>query len=120
LQRSPNPVETRDHGAVAYILGRFVNQQEIEAAIERAAQALAPMVVRIRYNFGPDWEGEPSIFFRIVLSDESARKPKFSDTAQTVAVTVMNEAHTDEQGLHAYFEFRSLSDQDQINEPAWA
>jgi len=65
-------------------------------------------------------QGDPSIFFRIVIADEAARRPKLSDVAQVVALELMNEVKTDEQGIHAYFNFRSLSEQAQLNEPAWA
>jgi hypothetical protein len=105
---------------VPYIPTGFVNQQEIEAAVQRAEQALAPTVVRIRYNLGADWTGDPSIFFRIVISDEFAKKPKLSDIAQKVSLKLMNEVKTDEFGLHAYFNFRSRSEQADLNEPAWA
>lgn len=105
---------------VAYVPRGFVNQREIEAGVQRAAQALAPAVVRIRYDFGSDWTGDPSIFFKIVLADEAAKKPRLSDTAQRISLILMREVKAEEQGLHAYFNFRSLSEQAQLNEPAWA
>jgi len=116
----PISIKTRDNGCVPFVPKGFVNQQEIEAAVQRAVHALAPGVVRIRYDIGADWTGEPSIFFRIVLADETARKPRLSETAQMVALILMREVKADEQGLHAYFNFRSLSEQAQLNEPAWA
>lgn len=105
---------------VGYVPRDFVNRQEIEAGVQRAAQDLFPAVVRIRYDFGSDWTGDPSIFFRVVLADEFASKPKLSDIAQRIALRLMNEVKTDEQGLHAYFNYRSQSEQSQLSEPAWA
>ena len=32
----------------------------------------------------------------------------------------MNEVRSDEIGFHAYFNFRSESEQAKLNEPAWA
>lgn len=104
---------------MAFLAARFANRKEIEAGVQRAAQALAPAVVRIRYNYADDWEGEPSIFFRVVIADEYARNPKLSDLADTVSFKVRNEANTDELGLHAYFEFRTISEQNEIKEPEW-
>ena len=98
----------------------FVDQQEIAAGVQRAANALAPIVVRIRYDFGPDWTGDPSIFFRIILTDEAAMKPKLNDVANSIAFILMREVKADEQGLHSYFNFRSASEQAQLKEPAWA
>jgi hypothetical protein len=96
------------------------SQQDIESAVQRAAKSLAPTVVRVRFDTGFDATGEPSIFFRIVLSDKAAKDPKLSDTAQRISLKIMNEVRTDEKGLHAYFNFRSVSEQLDINEPAWA
>ena len=101
-----------------YVPIGFVNQQDIDAAVQRAAKALAPPVVRIRYDFGPDWTGDPSIFFRIVLADEAAKRPKLSDLAQTVELILLKEVQAEEQGLHAYFNYRSLSEQDNLKELA--
>ena len=103
-----------------YVPIGFVNQQDIDAAVQRATKALAPTVVRIRYDFGPDWTGDPSIFFRIVLADEAAKRPKLSDLAQTVELILLREVKVEEQGLHAYFNYRSLSQQDNLKELAWA
>ena len=112
--------KTRDNSSVPPVLKGIVNQQEIAQAVQRAANALAPTVVRIRYDFGSDWTGDPSIFFRIILADEAARKAKLSETAQTITLALLREVNAEEQGLHAYFNFRSLSELSKLNEPAWA
>ncbi len=98
----------------------LVSEQEIESGVRRAEQALAPKVVRIRYNLGSDWTGDPSVFFRIVLSDEVAKKTKLNQIAQTVTLALMREVKAEELGLHSYFNFRSRSEQERLNEPAWA
>ena len=118
--RFPIPLKTRDNGIVAYVPKGFVDPQEIEAGVQRATEALAQTVVRIRYDFGSDWTGDPSIFFRIVLADEVAKRPKLRGIAQTVALALLQEVKTEEKGLHAYFNFRSLSEQAELKEPAWA
>jgi hypothetical protein len=98
----------------------FVNQSQVESGIQRAKRALAPAVVRILYNFGSDWTGDPSVFFRIVLSDEASSKAQLSEIAQRVALTILNEVKAEELGLHSYFNFRSLSEQEELKDPAWA
>ena len=114
------PVEKRDNETVPYVPKGFVNQQAIEAGVQRAAKTLSPTVVRIRYDFGSDWTGDPSIFFRFVLADEAAKKPKLSDIAQMAELILLKEVKADEQGLHVDFNFRSRSEQDNLKEPAWA
>lgn len=98
----------------------FVNQSQIDSGVQRTMQALAPAVVRIRYSLGSDWTGEPSVFFRIVLSDEASTRDQLSKIAQRVALTILNEVRAEELGLHSYFNFRSLSEQEELKEPAWA
>jgi hypothetical protein len=98
----------------------FVNQQQIADGVQRAARALAHSVVRIRYDFGPDWTGDPSIFFRIILTDDAAKKPKLNEIANAISLILTREVKADEQGLHAYFNFRSASEQAELKEPAWA
>jgi hypothetical protein len=98
----------------------FVNQGQIDAGVERAMQALRPDVVRIRYSLGGDWKGDPSVFFRVVLSDEASREAQLSEVTERVARTMLNEVKVEESGLQWYFNFRSLSEQEELQEPAWA
>lgn len=98
----------------------WINQAQIASSVKRAEEALAPEVVRIRYSFGSDWTGDPSIFFRIVLSDDASQKTQLSEIAERVARTIVNEVKGERLGLHSYFNFRSLSEQAELKEPAWA
>lgn len=45
----------------------------ITDAISEVVAELSPDVVRIRFNCGEDWTGDPCVYFRILLSDEAAR-----------------------------------------------
>jgi len=57
-----------------YLPSAVTKQAEIEAAIVRVQQSIGPDVVRIRYEIGEDWSGQWAIFFRIVLTDDAARR----------------------------------------------
>jgi len=109
---------TRDNGLVPIV--PVINENEVDAAVQRAAHALAHTVVRIRYEFRTDWTGEPSIFFRIVLTDEAAKRPRLNDIANSIALVLKREVKPEEHGLHTYFNFRSAAEQAELNEPAWA
>jgi hypothetical protein len=97
----------------------FVHQGKVEEAVRRAENALRPDVVLIRYSIGDDWSGDPSIFFRILLSDEASRPDRLQQVAQRVGERIVDEVRSDEFGFHAYFNFRSKSEQDKLQEPAW-
>jgi len=98
----------------------FVHQQEIKSAIQRVESRFAQQVDHINFNFGEDWTGEPSIFFRVVVRDEAAPIDRLLPLSEQVSISLMNEAKTYENGLRAYFDFRSVAEQAKLQEPAWA
>ena len=116
----PLSSKTRDNGFVAIVASGLISPRKITAGVERAARALSADVVRIRYDIGTDWIGTPSVFFRIILTDNASKPENLREVAQRISLKLMNEAKTDESGLHAYFNFRSRSEQAKLKEPAWA
>ena len=105
---------------MASLASGIVSPRKITTSVERVAKALSADVVRIRYDIGPDWIGTPAIFFRIILTDKASKPQNLREIAQRVSLRLMDEAKTDESGLHAYFSFRSRSEQAKLKEPAWA
>ena len=93
---------------------------EIDNGVKAAADALAPDVVRIRYDLSEDWSGAPSIFFRIVLRDDALINADQWELSQRISHRILSEVQSDELGLQPYFSFRSVSEQAQLKEPAWA
>jgi len=104
---------------VAIVPAAYINQAEVGAAVRRAEHALAQRVVRIRYELGSDWTGDPAIFFRVVLTDAAADEPQLNKIANEVSLMLSREVRPEEHGLNAYFNFRSESEQSQLQEPAW-
>jgi hypothetical protein len=98
----------------------FVNQQEIKSAVQRVESKFAREVHHIRYNLGENWIGAPSIFFWVVVRDEASRRDLLLELSEKVSISLMNEARTDENGLYAYFDFMSVSEQAKLQDPAWA
>ena len=111
---------TRDNGLAVIVPAIFVNARQLQADVGRAAQSLGADVVRINFEIGSDVMGFDSIFFNIVLTDEASRPARLRFVAQYVALTLMNQLKTDENGVHAYFNFRSQSEVASIKDPAWA
>ena len=105
---------------MAYVPSGFVNQGKLTAGVQRAAKALAGDVVSIHYDFGSDWIGNPSIFFRVVLTDKASKPENLRDVAQRVVLKIRDEAKTDRYGFYAYFNFRSQSELAKMSDPAWA
>jgi len=99
----------------------FVNQAELANEVIRATSKLGPEVVRVRYSVGADTSGEPSIFFRIVLTDSASREETLADVTGQIATVLFDELRPYENwGLTPYFSFRSQSEQASRNDLAWA
>jgi hypothetical protein len=99
----------------------WVNPAQINKSLRRAERDLAPEVVLIRYTLRDDSTGEPSIFFKIVLSDDAAsQESKLNEITERIEFTIRNKVKPDELGLNSYFNFRSLSEYNELNDPAWA
>ena len=115
------PVKIRDNGLVLNVPRVWVNPAQIAKALKRAERALSPDVVRIRYTLRDDSTGEPSVFFKIVLSDDAfSQESKLNEITEGIEFTIRNKVKPDELGLNSYFNFRSLSEYNELNDPAWA
>lgn len=97
----------------------YVDQKQLALGVARAVTALAPDVVRIRFNLGEDWVGAPAIFFRVVLSNSASKRPNLSEVSRRVSHEILREIDVEESGLNPYFNFRSLSEQAEMKEAEW-
>jgi hypothetical protein len=97
----------------------FTKQAEIQAAVEEVERNLAPDVVRIRFDIGEDWSGQWAIFFRVVLTDEAA-KQRLREVASNVVWGLARQLDFSAMGVFPYHNFRSVSEQGALQEPAWA
>ena len=98
----------------------IVNQRQIAATVQKAAKALAPDVVRIRYKMAPDSTGDDAIYFRVLLSDRASREDKLFETTERIERRILDIVKPREKyGLEANFNYRSVSEQAQLKEAAW-
>lgn len=103
-----------------YIPTRYIDTTEVEQAIDTFIKSLGPEVVRVRYNVGDDWTGEPALYFRVVLADSAATDRKtFFESAERVRRALREQLRPLEHwGLFPHASFRSKAD-DKINDPKW-
>ena len=111
---------TRDNGCAVILPSILVNAPQLRADVSRAKKSLGGDVVRINFEIGSDAMGFDSIFFNVVLTDEASRPARLRFVTQHVAFTLMNQLKTDENGVHAYFNFRSQSEVAGTSDPGWA
>jgi hypothetical protein len=102
-----------------YAPAAVTKQSEIESAINQVERSLAPDVVRIRFDIGEDWSGQWAIFFRVVLSDDAARR-RLRDVADRVVWGLARQLDFPAMGVFPYHNFRSQSEQEALQEEAWA
>src|SRR5437667_3951425 len=99
----------------------LVKETEVAEAVKEAERELAPDVIRIRFNVGEDWMGDPSLFFRVVLSDKASRPMKrLGRVADRVEKRLRDDPRVAGTGLFSYFDFRNKSEQAALKEKAWS
>ena len=99
----------------------YINQAHLAAEIERVRQKLGPDVVHLKYSLRPNTSDEPSIYFRIVLTDSASSRENLGNVSRKIVTLFFDELHPYENwGLNLYFNFRSKSEHETLNDPAWA
>jgi hypothetical protein len=69
---------------------------------------------------GTDWNGEPAVFFQVVLADGTPRGQLLNLTKQISQAIVRQVQPLEEWGVLPYFNFRTQSEQARLKEPTWA
>lgn len=93
---------------------------DIPKIVKATEEKFAPDVVRIRYHTGFDWNGDPAIFFRILLSDTASLHENLGEIARRVDRELFDEfLRLGESEYFPYTTFRSKSEQDQLKDPQW-
>ena len=99
----------------------IVHRTQLADEIAKAIRKLGKDAVRVSYSMETDSTGEPSIFFRIVLTDAASREDRLADVTGRIATILFDEIRPHENwGLLPYFSFRSKSEQEKRNDPEWA
>jgi len=94
--------------------------QDVPKIVKATEEKFAPDVVRIRYHTGFDWNGDPAIFFRILLSDAASVPENLGKVIRPVQRELFDEfLRLGESDYFPYTTFRSKSEQDKLKDPQW-
>ena len=97
----------------------YINLQEIDDVVDEVERTM-PDVAWVRYKIGNDFYGDPAIFFRIVLTDEACKADVLYPSSQRVSEAIESRILPYQRwGLYPFFNFRSLSEQQVDEDPAW-
>ena len=95
-------------------------QPQITAAITDVLKEMMPEVQRINYEIMQDWTGEWAVFFRVLLSDEASQRDRLRELAPRLLRLLSDKLDIPNLGMFPHIDFRSQSEQAEINDPAWA
>lgn len=94
--------------------------QPSEDQVQQVAKQLAPDVIRVRFNIGTDWSGDPAVYFRILLADDASRRERLAEVTGRIGATIFEELGLANLDLIPYCNFRSESEQAEMQDEARA
>ncbi len=90
----------------------------MDAIVKEAGALLGPEVLHVAYSIRPDSTDEPSIFFRILLTDAAVREDTIVDVTRRISEVLLAAVRPlEDWGLRPYFNYRSKSEQDRRKDP---
>jgi hypothetical protein len=90
--------------------------------VEEVARKFPDEVVRIRHSFSRDWDGDPAIYFRIVVTDEARRTIPLGELTRMIEGALIKDLalYASEYSVYIpYFNFRTKAEQDRSKDPQW-
>jgi hypothetical protein len=90
--------------------------------VDEVAEKFPNEVVRIRHSFSRDWDGDPAIYFRIVVTDEARRNLPLRELTSRIEDALIKDLalfESDYSLYIPYFEFRTKAEQDRSKDPGW-
>jgi hypothetical protein len=90
--------------------------------VDEVARKFPGEVVRIRHSFSRDWDGDPAIYFRIVLTDEAVERYPLSELTGRIRDALVKDLALYESELSVYIPysyFRTKSEEDELKDPEW-
>ena len=91
--------------------------------VDEVAKKFPDEVVRIRHSFSRDWDGDPAIYFRIVVTDEARRNLPLRELTSRIEDALIKDLalfESDYSLYIPYFEFRTKAEQDRSKDPGSA
>jgi hypothetical protein len=95
----------------------FAHQTQFFSAVARAVNQLGPQVLSVTPTLGTDWSGVPAVFFLVVLADAVSRGDQLLNATNLASTALIAHLQPLEQwDVIPYFNYRSQSEQVQINQ----
>ena len=93
--------------------------KDLEKQVREIEKMFPGEVVGIRYSLGDDWSGDPGIFFKVLLTDAASRREVIGDFVHRISWALSEIVFLDSPDYYPYVNYRSESEQQKLNDPAW-
>ena len=93
--------------------------ENLDQQVRETAREFPGEVIGIRYSISHDWNGDPAIFFRVLLSDDASRTETLAEVTGRVGGKLFDNLRLRESDYTPYFYFRSKSEQEKMTDPEW-
>jgi|SRR5271166_672360 len=96
--------------------------QDFAQKVDEVAKKFPGEIARIKHSFSQDWDGDPAIYFKILVTDEAlVRHPLLELTHRIKDALIKDLAlFTSEYSVYIpYFNFRTKAEQDRLKDPQW-
>ena len=93
--------------------------EDFEQKVRQTASKFPSDVIKIRHSISNDWDGDPAIFFRILLSDDASRGENLADITGRIEGELFDGLRLADSEYIPYFYFRSKTEQDGLKDPEW-
>lgn len=97
----------------------IAQHETLDEQVRETAQEFPGEVVGIRYSISHDWNGDPAIFFRVLLTDDASRTEALADVAGRVREKLFDNLRLRESDYTPYFYFRSKSELEKMTDSEW-
>ena len=94
-------------------------QENFDQQVREIAKEFPDEVVAIRYSPSYDWNGDPAIYFRVLLSDNASQRGVLREVIARVQEELFDRLQLRRSEYTPYFYFRSKSEQDELKDPEW-
>jgi hypothetical protein len=90
--------------------------------VDQVAKKFPDVVVRIRHSFSRDWDGDPAIYFRIVVTNDAEQRYPLPQLTSRIREALTNDLalyQSEYSVFNPYFNYRTKADQDRLKDPEW-
>ncbi len=109
------------NNTVVIIPRAFANQVEFFSAVDAVTAGFPPGVFSVTPTLGTDWDGDPAVFFKVILVDDAVPRAQLLAFTKEISRAIAWQVRPlEEWGVLPYFDFVTQSENARIKEHSLA